>query len=131
MKIKKKKDDFVSLEINRSNSLRSENVLKSINTNLKQKILSDSQEILNEKENALSSRIKVKKRIFNDNGNKYERSQEKNNTINGSSKATREKIFKKKFKIFLQNPQTSLLKDNNISILKQKKNLYSEDQLIF
>ena len=111
----------MSLEINRSNSLRSENVLKSINTNLKQKILSDSQEILNEKENALSSRIKVKKRIFNDNGNKYERSQEKNNTINGSSKATREKIFKKKFKIFLQNPQTSLLKDNNISILKQKK----------
>lgn len=121
----------MSLEINRSNSLRSENVLKSINTNLKQKILSDSQEILNEKENALSSRIKVKKRIFNDNGNKYERSQEKNNTINGSSKATREKIFKKKFKIFLQNPQTSVLKDNNISILKQKKNLYSEDQLIF
>ena len=111
----------MSLEINRSNSLRSENVLKSINTNLKQKILSDSQEILNEKENALSSRIKLKKRIFNDNGNKYERSQEKNNTINGSSKATREKIFKKKFKIFLQNPQTSLLKDNNISILKQKK----------
>ena len=121
LKIKKNKDDFVSLEINRSNSLRSENVLKSINTNLEQKILSDSQEILNEKENALSSRIKVKKRIFNDNGNKYERSQEKNNTINGSSKATREKIFKKKFKIFLQNPQTSLLKDNNISILKQKK----------
>ena len=111
----------MSLEINRSNSLRSENVLKSINTNLEQKILSDSQEILNEKENALSSRIKVKKRIFNDNGNKYERSQEKNNTINGSSKATREKIFKKKFKIFLQNPQTSVLKDNNISILKQKK----------
>ena len=111
----------MSLEINRSNSLRSENVLKSINTNLKQKILSDSQEILNEKENALSSRIKLKKRIFNDNGNKYERSQEKNNTINGSSKATREKIFKKKFKIFLQNPQTSVLKDNNISILKQKK----------
>ena len=131
MKIKKNKDDFMSLEINRSNSLRSENVLKSINTNLKQKILSDSQEILNEKENALSSRIKLKKRIFNDNGNKYERSQEKNNTINGSSKATREKIFKKKFKIFLQNPQTSVLKDNNISILKQKKNLYSEDQLIF
>ena len=63
-KIKKKKDDFVSLEINRSNSLRSENVLKSINTNLKQKILSNSQEILNEKENALSSRIKLKKKNF-------------------------------------------------------------------
>lgn len=54
----------MSLEINRSNSLRSENVLKSINTNLKQKILSDSQEILNEKENALSSRIKLKKKNF-------------------------------------------------------------------